>query len=53
MKKCCIELRRAVSVQHTQQQRKENYIGHIWLTKCLLQQVFEGKIEGRNMRKKR
>jgi hypothetical protein len=27
--------------------RKANWIGHILLRKCLLQQVIEGKVEGR------
>jgi len=32
---------------HTQERKKANWIGHILCRNCSLQQVTEGKIEGR------
>ena len=35
------------NILHTVRRRKTNWIGHIWLGSCLLQDVIEGKIKGR------
>jgi len=47
MKKCYITVKEKRNTLHIIKRRKTNWIGHILCMNCLLEQVTEGKVEGK------